>query len=679
MCPPDPWKPDPLVESPKTAEAAAAAADGPAYSNATAEGTPLHVPGLHGVPVFAPLPGRGGIVIGFRHAALDLAAMCVDRVLAREVAMLRVMNNITDRPGWQLDVDDKAFWSLWKREEREPLMSEEAWRWCQAELTEKANVFDEVKGTYVLEAGSRVFKSDTVVSKALQDDIAAAVKRVMDEYGVRNLCKTDEKTKKAELVTHIVDPSLYPLIYGRTPVLMKGGCVSLEGSFAPPHVMPGVSPRVERAIDDGWKNDGFIWRGRRAVYRHGTRFSDEFQWLPCEVSFVGDPNSTDVRITSCINNLHPVKHKALYEAIENIIGLSIEPWNCVLMPRELTSKKRIERGEGAIVNHENQPSWWTDLLQGNTDSPKHRALLQKARRYIGSWRRVRPETFRHTSNTIKDERLKEIAQEKWEAQHAIHPPVNVDLYPEWWTHHNPNNTPLRLQSEFRDLGLQVIVQLTSIDLNKDNPRYNGSPWSFAGTLNDKIVACTTYCLSTSNITPSRITFRQRTPELKDTTTAEEQILGADFPTAGNNFDDMFLTWHRLHTQETGSVLLQPGRMVSYSNSMQARDEAFEIIHPFRPGHRRCLTVYLVDPMSRLCSTRNVPAQRRDWREEWTAEVRSDLLGVLPLELVDMIFGYINDEGLMDGDEAWNIRKKVQDAHNGAQNAVMEELHWPIFG
>ncbi|THZ12470.1 hypothetical protein D6C90_10377 [Aureobasidium pullulans] len=41
-------------------------------------------------------------------------------------------------------------------------------------------------------------------------------------------------------------------------------------------------------------------------------------------------HSTDVRITSYINGLHP-RHQSLYHAIEKLVSASIEPWNDVLI------------------------------------------------------------------------------------------------------------------------------------------------------------------------------------------------------------------------------------------------------------------------------------------------------------------------------------------------------------
>lgn len=56
-----------------------------------------------------------------------------------------------------------------------------------------------------------------------------------------------------------------------------------------------------------------------------------------EVKFTRqESSSTEVRITSYINNLHP-KNGQAYAAIEKLISLSVEPWNSVLI-KDTTSR-----------------------------------------------------------------------------------------------------------------------------------------------------------------------------------------------------------------------------------------------------------------------------------------------------------------------------------------------------
>jgi hypothetical protein len=59
----------------------------------------------------------------------------------------------------------------------------------------------------------------------------------------------------------------------------------------------------------------------------------------------------------------------------------------------------------------------------------------------------------------------------------------------------------------------------------------------------------------------------------------------------------------------------------------------ELTDKTRPGHRKILAFFLVDPNIKIISTANIPCQRRDW---WGELVTPELLrwGKLPVELLD---------------------------------------------
>lgn len=65
-------------------------------------------------------------------------------------------------------------------------------------------------------------------------------------------------------------------------------------------------------------------------------------------------------------------------------------------------------------------------------------------------------------------------------------------------------------------------------------------------------------------------------------------------------------------QHLGSVSTPQGRLLAFPNTLQHKVEPFELVDKTRPGHRRFLALWLVDPHYRICSTRNVPPQQQDW-------------------------------------------------------------------
>lgn len=65
-------------------------------------------------------------------------------------------------------------------------------------------------------------------------------------------------------------------------------------------------------------------------------------------------------------------------------------------------------------------------------------------------------------------------------------------------------------------------------------------------------------------------------------------------------------------QDLGSVTTPQGRLLAFPNTLQHKVEPFELVDKSRPGHRRFLALWLVDPHYRICSTRNVPPQQESW-------------------------------------------------------------------
>lgn len=66
---------------------------------------------------------------------------------------------------------------------------------------------------------------------------------------------------------------------------------------------------------------------------------------------------------------------------------------------------------------------------------------------------------------------------------------------------------LRIQDDFRDEGLQVIIKLSSIELTAEKPEYEGGNWHIEGMLNEHIAATALYYYDVDNVTDAKISFR----------------------------------------------------------------------------------------------------------------------------------------------------------------------------
>ena len=321
-------------------------------------------------------------------------------------------------------------------------------------------------------------------------------------------------------------------------------------------------------------------------------WSTKFQWLPCDVDVSGNGS----KIVSYINNLQPQKHDDLYPIIEQVIGKTIPLWNQTLS--YLTSdgfrKPRIElAGDGYGEAAEPEPQ----LQRGEvyTDAYGEKVEAWKSARPI---LQPEPETFE---------------------------PYETDEV-----------STVNIQSDFGypDRRIQVIVKLANIYLTPESPNYKGGSWHVEGAANENICASAIYYYDSENISESLLSFRQQVEDRgmemeyeQDDHRALETIYGF------SNQDDARI-------QNLGSVVTRQNRLITFPNVMQHRVNPFHLEDPSKPGHRKILALFLVDPHQRIISTANIPPQQEEWWEEHL-RLCDHVLTQLPQELGDSVSKYIS--------------------------------------
>ncbi|KAJ9490778.1 hypothetical protein VN97_g2475 [Penicillium thymicola] len=488
--------------------------------------------------------------------------------------MMRVMNTITDKPQWDQKVFDNEITTKWRDEISQsgqdvtPTMMD----WIIKELQWKSNILKETGYVSVFDVG--VIKSDTAVSKEIQQSLKEAVKPLED------MPEKDYHPGSDNKVVDLVHPSLFPVIYGQTRVLPDrviglNDCLGSvgQGDLVPIPLSQDCGPLLCSQHDYDSNEETRV-------------FSDKFQWLPCDVE-LGDDGGC--RIVSYINNAHPVHHKPLYEVVEKIIAQAIPLWNHSL------SRFVVPRIE------------YSEVKYGEHPEP----------------RPVQPEGHVHYRHAFWE------LHDQWESTRPIIPPEPTSFEP------RKEMSSADLREQIPDKKLQIIVKLANIELSPDNPQYEGGSWHIEGQLNERICATAIYYYDSENITDNTLAFRQRgMMDMLDISYPQGQFqflqavfgFGDDIDGSGNNRD---------MTQDLGAVACKEGRLLTFPNTVQHCVSPFSLVDPSKPGHRKILALFLVDPHRRIISSANVPPQQEDWGYERQNAV-NQALASLPLELQDIV-------------------------------------------
>ncbi|KAK2473922.1 hypothetical protein H9L39_13882 [Fusarium oxysporum f. sp. albedinis] len=241
----------------------------------------------------------------------------------REVCMLKLEEEITNKAHWWEKVLNTDIVSKWKQgalqmpwasyQHNGDFTSKMA-DVCFKDLAAKAKIYQQTKLIPVMESSSCVIKSDTLLPNELKQRLRAAAALLEDVPGSQR----DWHPGSDEKVLDLVHPSLWPLVFGRSRIISDkhitlDKCLDHCGSGK---VIPEPK-RPHLRMPDGLRsftedND------KRAL-------SLRYQWLPCDVDLAGGRP----RIKSYINNLHPVRYKAIYSLIEELIARSLPAWDIV--------------------------------------------------------------------------------------------------------------------------------------------------------------------------------------------------------------------------------------------------------------------------------------------------------------------------------------------------------------
>ncbi|KAF9779819.1 hypothetical protein BJ322DRAFT_1113127 [Thelephora terrestris] len=352
--------------------------------------------------------------------------------------------------------------------------------------------------------------------------------------------------------------------------------------------------------------------------------SERFQWLPSDFLIDGDGKAT--LASPYINNVHPTQHKELCSVIPEILQRALPMFERVLSDtiRQLLPMRIVTSGGRGFNNEETADCIWEDGMP-----------------YPGS----------------SSEEECEEDQEAWLDKHSFKTPDAREHY----------DGDLKVMGErisLKGRTLQVIVKLANVVLTPEKPDYPGGKWHVEGMRNEQIVSSFIYYYDSENISASILAFRRATSEPYNHEQDDEKCMRVLYD----------IERELPLVQDVGDVVTKTHRCVAFPNLYQHQVQPFHLEDPTKPGHRKILVFFLVDPTQTIPSATNVPPQQREWVTEaiHSADANSTL-AKLPVEILTMISKKI--DGTMTCLEAEEYREELM----AERTVFVEENDKGYFG
>ncbi|KAK1835685.1 hypothetical protein QBC39DRAFT_148702 [Podospora conica] len=553
-----------------------------------------------------------------------------EMICVREVSMMLAMDRISDKPDWHIKVFDDDMAAKWREEitawrdddlwnliadttrlqpwwlrppapgddrdgnanlRPEEILNDAAADCCILELRDKAEYFKRTGIVPTLDASYTVVKSDVLVPASLREAIREAFAQLQADQATCH--GPDWYPNTNQTVQNLVDPSKYPLAYGRS-------------RFFPNEVV-GIFDAVDK-----WAGKGDVipslpslpsqepWHSRRPI---DQTWSTQYQWLPANLEFTP---SGGVRFTSYINNLHPTKYRHMYATIEKLVETALPLWDqCLVEFPGCGYSNPLTIAPGRTQPRLNPEGLKDDSNGDNWDPPSMEDMLARKRQ---------------GNVALGDNQVQEPLEPvqgksgHWEEWVATRKPVQIPVFGHSKVDYTPEDT---LRQRFKDSGLQIMVKMTSIELTPEKPEFPPGPWHAEGLgyMNERIVATALYYLDSENVTESHIEFRAETFSDAPNNSAQAQTsfswmeymygvkLGGD-DTGGDDTSPSL--------QKYGSVVTREGRLLAFPNIFHHRVSGFRLADASRPGHHRFIALWLVNPTVRIINTGNIPPQQGEW-------------------------------------------------------------------
>ncbi|KAJ1858370.1 hypothetical protein GGH12_000021 [Coemansia sp. RSA 1822] len=567
-----------------------------------------------------PDPSSSASAGSFEEFSQKFQAMCSDRAMytttnnilcTKSEQRIRFMSGaIRSKDDWITKMANPEIRAHWAREAKEQGLTEGEIDYVFDELNHYAALH--VPGSSAkLSAVENVWVSDSLIDDGTTQELKqyAAVLENVPEKD------RDYHPNTNNQVVNLVHPSLFPLIYARSSFLSQP--ISSPAAAVNPKTFgqfPGSFKQWKEDIEKVWKDEA----GKGTFYLPSADdesfTSEEFCWLPTEFRIDDDGAVT---IESYINNLHPVKHAAFYPTIARIFSNFVPMLEHVL----------------------------TDVL-----FPRARRVVPDAYNWFRS-DETEPEDYDASDHEERYEEWKENRQ-------------FIEPQPD------PFVAPVRQMMPYslRGRRLQAIFKMSNICLTPEQPEYEGGSWHVEAMTNERIVATGIYYYDVENITESTLNFRESVEEYFDYEQGDHDGVNRAYGIFEDDHNDEVQL-----AQKIGGVEAKNGRCIVFPNIYQHQVSGFKLADPTKPGHRKILAFFFIDPTTRIPSTEIVPPQQREW---WSETVmRRGAMGNLPILVKDQIAKHVDFPISLA--EAKELRLKLMEERS-TNNSASESLFSPEF-
>ncbi|KAH6951398.1 hypothetical protein DER45DRAFT_587207 [Fusarium avenaceum] len=566
-----------------------------------------------------------------------------DVMPVKEVAMMILMDTLTDKPDWYIKVFIESIVQKWRAEARRQsetglwarvmqdklggvhpkprsrIITDAVFDYCIEELRSKAQYYVSSGLIPTLDGpDNTVVKSDSYIKEALRQDL----KKAFDVLRREQQDNVDWHPRSNDMVQDLLHPSMYHFVYDRSPFFQEE-VVGVENALSyigqgepvkrhPPPTLPSHSGYLGNAVGS-WRVDPEYW-------------SKKYQWLPSNVGFRADGSA---KLTSYVNNLHPTRFPDVYKTLEQAIDKAIPAWDQCL--RGIDGYTNNGRRNKVIAGREKSRFEWIHDADDEDDE---------------LWTpELNIEEFKNKDIQLGDQELEDLEydchdaaenpvepdeEENKRRHEAGLPPLTPNIDDETmarakWKKYREAKLPdplpyvpvdyapkQSLREKFKEKGLQVIVKMASIELTPEKSVFPAGSWHLEGQMNEKIAATALYYVDSENITSSRLSFRMQTSYYlnDDIHTSQGQFVYAE-SVYGTLLEGYSGTAGSCN-QSYGDVETKEGRLLAFPNVFQHRVSSFQLQDPTKPGHRRFIALWLIDPHRRVISTANVPPQQKHW-------------------------------------------------------------------